>query len=319
MNSSKKFAVLLATWNGERFISEQLQSLQAQTVDHIDLWISDDGSSDQTLNLIQEFSKEWTKGKLEVLHHDRSNSKDVENSEYGSNENFRSLILNKNIDADYYSFCDQDDVWDRDKLERAAGWLENQGDDLPNLYCSRTRIIDKYGNVTGKAPLFSRPPNFKNAIVQNIAAGNTIVMNAQAMKLVRASARSANFTSHDWWCYMVVSAHGGSVKYDEIPSLSYRQHDANLIGENSSWKARMTRLRQVLEGRFKRWNDANRNALNSIEADLPLQTRQLLVDYDRARSRTGLPALVALRKTGVHRQTRFGQLSLYFAAVIGKI
>lgn len=310
---------MLATWNGEQFLQQQLQSFKSQTVSNIDLWVSDDGSKDKTVSLLEHFGESWAKGSFNLLRRRRKAKSASRTPTYGSNDNFRSLILNEDIDGDFFAFSDQDDIWDDDKLERAGAWLSEQPKDVPCLYCSRTRIVNADGKVTGTAPLFKKPPSLENALVQNIAAGNTIVMNRKAIELIRMSCVHSNFVSHDWWCYLVVVAFGGIVKYDGVPSLSYRQHANNLIGENSSWKARMTRLRQVLDGRFKRWNDQNRIALSSIEQHLPKETREFLITYDDARSKTGLSAALKLRKTGVFRQTQFGQFSLYLASIVGKI
>jgi len=310
---------MLATWNGAKFLGQQLESLDNQTVPQIDLWVSDDGSTDGTLQLLGEVQKEWTKGKFEVLHHARVTSNLANTPTSGANENFRSLILNSAIKGDYFAFCDQDDIWDKDKLERAYNWLSKQPDDQPCLYCTRTRIIDSEENVTGLSPLFRKTPTFSNAVVQNIAAGNTIVLNKTAMELLRGATVNSDFVSHDWWSYIVVAAFGGKVKYDHVPSLSYRQHENNLIGENASWKARMTRMRLVFEGRFKSWNNRNRLALSSIEPLLPQETKQFLVSFDAFRSKRGLSAIWKLKSLNIYRQTRFGQIGLYFASFIGKI
>lgn len=301
------------------FINEQLQSLEAQTVAHLDLWVSDDGSEDNTLAELKVFKKNWSKGKFEILNHKRVTSKIAFTPASGSNENFRSLILNQDIKGDYFAFCDQDDVWDADKLERAGEWLSHQPEDQPCLHCTRTRIIDSAGKLTGKSPLFSKPPSFANAMVQNIAAGNTIVLNKKAMELIRHSASNTDFVSHDWWCYIIVTAYKGLVKYDEKPSLSYRQHGNNLVGENATWKARMTRLNLVLQGRFKNWNDRNRAALHALEDTLPKETVSFLKSFDEFRATSGLIAAIKLSKLKAYRQTNLGQISLYFAGLIGKI
>ena len=94
-------------------------------------------------------------------------------------------MTNPAIDGDYFAFCDQDDLWDEDKLAEALDWLEKQPADTPALYCTRTRTVDERGSEIGLSPLFRRRPSFRNAIVQSIAGANTMVMNKAAWLIVR--------------------------------------------------------------------------------------------------------------------------------------
>ncbi len=245
-------AVLLATYNGTRFLNEQIQSLANQSFPRIDVWASDDGSVDGTRDLLLSWAKRWQKGKFEVLR----------GPERGVSENFRWLLASRAIEADYFAFCDQDDIWDPDKIERAIEALQQVPSDRPALYCSRSRIIDERGIKIGLSPRFSRSPGFQNAIVQNIAGGNTMVLNRSAREAIRKTAAiKDSFGAHDWWCYIVVTAVGGVVKYCSLPRISYRQHSFNLIGHPESLLAQWPRVRHLFEGRFKRSNEANVTAL----------------------------------------------------------
>ena len=94
-NPKNKFAILLATWNGEKFLGEQLASLANQTADHVDLWISDDGSKDSTIAIVTKFAKAWEKGQCKVFNHVRQSTLDPSLPAAGSNENFRSLLMNR--------------------------------------------------------------------------------------------------------------------------------------------------------------------------------------------------------------------------------
>src|SRR5207253_1787714 len=88
--------------------------------------------------------------------------------------NFLSLATDPAIDADYFAFSDQDDVWYRDKLRRALTWLATVPGDVPALYCGRTELMSIDGRSYGLSPLFTRPPTFRNALVQNLGGGNTM-------------------------------------------------------------------------------------------------------------------------------------------------
>ncbi len=121
----------------------------------------------------------------------------------GFAENFRSLLTSSDVAADYFAFADQDDVWDKDKLSRAIGPVRETATETPALYCSRTRLVDESGQPIGFSPLFTRRPGFRNALVQSIAGGNTMVMNRAALSILAQSAqRTSPSRSPDWWTYL---------------------------------------------------------------------------------------------------------------------
>ena len=316
---------MLATFNGQRFLGEQLDSLAGQDHPSIDVWLSDDSSSDDTLAIARQAAKGWSKGNFEIIQRNvapiaaGTNGIDLEQALARSNGNFLSLMLNGSINAEYYAFCDQDDVWESSKLSRAVAWLEQQPEGVPAMHCSRTRIIDEAGRLHGLSILFSKTPGFRNAIIQNIAAGNTIVMNRAAMLELRKHTIAGQFVSHDWWVYILVTALGGKVKYDEEPLTRYRQHGANLVGENASWRARMVRFKLVLTGRFRQWNDVNLAALRKISHLLPAENRRILDEFCALRQGVSLLRPLRILRTGIFRQTFAGQLSFLAASLMGKI
>jgi hypothetical protein len=109
----------------------------------------------------------------------------------GSTANFLSLTCRADIDADYFAYADQDDVWESDKLERAVNWLKTIPEGVPALYGSRTLLVDARNQHIGYSPLFEREPNFRNALVQSIAGGNTMVFNRAARDLLRRRAKTS--------------------------------------------------------------------------------------------------------------------------------
>lgn len=298
--------VLMATCNGERFLAEQLDSLEAQTWGRIDLVVSDDGSRDRTAQEVETFSGRWTKGRLEV----------AEGPCGGFAANFRSLIVNSPVHGEYVAFCDQDDIWRPAKLERAIEWLAAQPADTPALYCGRTQTLSADGN-TAMSPLFPRAPAFTNALVQSIAGANTMVMNRKAFELVREAARRTHFVSHDWWSYLIVAGAGGTVRYCAEPDVLYRQHEHNLVGANNTWRARMSRLKFLLSGRFGTWSAANLTALDQCRDLLTPQALACMDAYRQARRGPLFSRLSNLKKSGVYRQTWYGQVSLVMACILG--
>lgn len=304
-----RVAVLMAVRDGERFLSQQLDSLARQKSVDVDLWISDDGSSDGSIELIRRVADSWTLGRLEV----------VDGPRRGFAENFRSLIVRAEINVDFLAFCDQDDLWDDDKLAHAIEWLKTQPVALPALYCSRTRIIAANGEIVRQSPRFPRPPCFRNAIVQSIAGGNTMVMNRAAHDLVAEASRRTGFVSHDWWCYMIVSGAGGNVCYCAQPRVSYRQHDGNLVGENNNWRARMSRLGFLMRGRFREWNDRNLSGLTACADLLTDDARRTLELFIRSREGRLTVRLRSLWRSGAYRQTVLGEWGLYLACIVRRL
>jgi glycosyltransferase involved in cell wall biosynthesis len=302
-------AVMMGARNGERYLRQQIGTIARQRVGRIDLWISDDGSTDATRDIVAETAARWTRG---VVHFLRGPQR-------GFAENFRSLMSNDAIAADYFCFSDQDDLWDEDKLSVAIDWLATQDPAVPALYCSRTLTVDREGVPIGMSPLFACPPSFRNALVQSIAGANTMVLNPSAHALVREASRRTGFVSHDWWCYLMVTGAGGVVHYSPEPRIAYRQHEGNLVGANNTWSARMVRLKGFLSGRFRDWNDRNLAALAACEDLLTDEARRLTAELSRAR-KGNLPArLGALRRSGVYRQSTLEQAMLYAACALNKI
>lgn len=300
-------AVLLATCNGERFISQQLRSIADQGWDRIDLYVSDDASSDETHRILGYWQINWEKGRFEVF----------EGPNAGFSENFRSL-LRLPVDADYVAFCDQDDIWDYDKTLAAVNALRASGT-TPALYCARTRVVDQHDVFMQLSPLFERAPAFANAVVQNIGGGNTMVMNRAAHQLLREAAWRTPFVAHDWFAYMLITGAGGHVTYSPAPHVHYRQHDSNLIGTNVGFEARLERLRMLWAGRFAAWNEENIASLDACRDLLTPAALKVLDRFRKARSGPLHSRLLNLWRSGAYRQTAWGQLSLYAAGVMGKL
>jgi len=303
-----RLAVLLATFNGARFLDAQLRSVIAQDWPSIDVHASDDSSTDGTTDLLGSWQTIWNKGRFSVTTGERR----------GFAGNFRKLLAESDVDAEYVAFCDQDDIWLSDKTRVAVAAIDQHGS-RPALYCARTVITDVDDQEVSLSTLFRRTPDFANALVQSIGGGNTMVMNRAAYDLLREAARRTEFVSHDWFAYLIIAGAGGKVIYSETPHVRYRQHDANLIGSNLGFQARINRARFALSGRYVGWNNLNMSALAACR---DLLTPDAATKFDRfCQARHGrLPQrIVNLWRSGVYRQTAIGQLSLYLAGLLGKL
>ncbi len=303
-----KVAILLCTYNGSDFIKEQLDSFATQTHKDWVIYASDDGSSDETINHLKDFQRSMGEHRLVIL----------EGPRQGFAKNFLSLIKNPLLDADYFAFSDQDDVWFPDKLERSLVSLAKVKE-VPALYCSRTRLVSADRKVIGRSPLFVAPPGFRNALVQSIAGANTMLINRQARALLADTADDAIIVAHDWLTYILVSGCGGEVIYDQAPTLDYRQHGGNLIGANSGFKERVIRLGKMCSGRFNSWSNQNLIVLADFKKKLTPDNRVTLEQFEQARQSPLLRRLFLMRKSGIYRQTRKGNISLFVAACLNKI
>lgn len=303
MNSA---AILLCTFNGAAFLSAQLSSYPNQTLTDWRVYASDDGSTDRTRAILSEFQLRLGSSRMEIRNGPRK----------GYVANFLSLACDPSIDADYYAFSDQDDIWEPDKLSRAVSWLQNVPSQIPAAYCSRTRLIDENGQECGFSPEFLRKPDFKNALVQSIAGGNTMVFNRAAKNLLVAGGPFVRVPSHDWWLYLLITAHAGRIFYDRNPSVRYRVHPKNVIGPQNGWSERLHRLRMLAERRFQHWNDLNVAALEPFRPRMSTENRRAFELFCDARKQRLFGRVVGFRKAGVYRQTVWGNLGLALAVCI---
>lgn len=302
-------AILLCTYNGARFLAEQLDSLGGQTHQNWVAIASDDGSTDQTLEILQQYQSKWPAGKLTIRY----------GPQKGFCQNFLSLACDPKIKADYYAFCDQDDVWLPAKLEIALGKIiANQSANVPYLYCGRTIYVNENLKPNGMSPLFVFPPSFRNALVQSIAGGNTMVFNQSAKNLLE-NVGLVDVPSHDWWLYILVTGSEGKVFYDSKGYIFYRQHQAAMVGGNNNFFAKFTRMIMVLQGRYKNWNAKNISVLISKNEILSESNKEVLTWFYKIRFAKLIDRMRILGICGVYRQTKFGTISLYIATILNKI
>ena len=301
-------AVLLCTFNGSDFLAEQLDSIRTQQGVSVRLFVSDDGSTDGTWEILRAAQQSQD---FPGMHLRRGPGS-------GSTQNFLSLVCDEEIIADYYCFADQDDIWDCGKLARAVAKLQPCGTGTAALYCGRTRSLSADGRVTGLSPLFKRRPGFVNALIQNIGGGNTMVMNNPARALL-VQAGSRDVVSHDWWSYLLISGAGGAVIYDPQPYVSYRQHAGNQVGANTGLGRRIGRYLGVLGGRNRHWNDRNTAALEACSELLAQDNLDLLLAFKRWRSEGLTGRLFGLKNMGLYAQTFWGNLGLLCATILKKV
>lgn len=308
-NAPPLVAILLATYQGERYLPEQLDSFARQTHTNWRAWASDDGSTDSTLAILQSYQAQWAPKKLTML----------KGPAQGSSRNFVSLTHNPSIQADYYAYSDQDDIWEDNKLERALAWLKTQDASKPALYCTRTRLVDANNKEIGLSPNFRRPPSFANALMQNITGGNTMVFNDATRRLLYRVSADTEIVIHDWWVYLVVTACGGTVHFDPEPGLRYRQHGGNLIGMAAGGPTLASRAAKLFGPTLKRNNDIHLRALQQVTPHMPAKNCQILAQFAAARQQWLIPRLIIFKKAGLYRLTTSGNLGMVIALVLNRL
>lgn len=217
-SETKKVQILMSTYNGEEYVREQLDSILAQNYPDVDILIRDDGSSDDTYVILKEY---------EELH---QNVSVYQGENIGVNRSFFELLLKRNRKASYIGFCDQDDYWLPEKIEKAVEHLEGmQG---PALYCSAKTLVDENLEILESQQNPHLIPGFGNAVIESICSGCTLLMNRELADVI-AEHLPEDVIHHDWWCYMVAT-YLGSMYYDEKSYIYYRQHGSNEVGASGS-------------------------------------------------------------------------------------
>lgn len=230
----KKVIVLMSTYNGEKYLRIQIDSILSQENVDVELYVRDDGSTDLTKSILQQYA---SRGKLKW--YDGPNLKPA--------QSFFDLIFTSS-EADYYAFSDQDDFWEKDKLIRAVSCLENLDCSKPLLYCSSAKLVDENLKDLGRRYCIFGVSEFSQSIISSNAIGCTMCFNNVLLNMVRKH-RPVSKILHDGWVHKLCLAVGGIVYYDNNSYIQYRQHNNNVIGAKSTfmkkWKNRWLHLKKI--------------------------------------------------------------------------
>lgn len=244
MTSTPRLAVLLSTYNGEKFLSDQLDSLFAQTYENFIVVVRDDGSSDSTLSILQNYMDRFN---------DRFHLIESSASNLGARDSFAYLmeyVLNNKaqlgIDNAYMLFCDQDDVWFPNKIEvELEAMLESEASNpgTPILIHSDLEVVSEKlesvaPSLAGYQGLETHRNSFNQMAISNLVTGCTALLNESLAK--KCLPISSNAIMHDWWLALVASAFGKVVYLDQ-PLIHYRQHGSNTIGAKEHQQALASR------------------------------------------------------------------------------
>lgn len=213
----KKVAVLMSTYNGMRFLPEQVESILSQKDVEVQLFVRDDGSSDGTVDYLSKFDDRLTL---------------IPGKNLGVGNSFMQLVYMVPETYDYYAFSDQDDIWMQEKLAIAVNAL----DDRPGscLYVSNQTLTDAGGKPIGNRYATAPDVSFRQILCQNMISGCTMVWNRELHVLLsdpshRPDPELLRARIHDVWVAMAAAV-TGEILYDDESHIYYRQHENNVVG-----------------------------------------------------------------------------------------
>ena len=257
--------VLMSTYNGEKYVKEQMESIINQDIgfNNIKLIIRDDSSNDKTYSILKAYEKEY------------SNISIIRGENLGAALSFWDLLKKVENKNEYYAFADQDDIWLPNKLSVAIERLKRYND--PALYYCNGLYVDKIGNSLNRNVI--RKPNHHSVptIMAGLPAlGCTMVFNMKAL-VVFKNAKLTGIEMHDRSCLLIMYL-VGRVIYDENIYLKYRQHENNVIGsaEQKSWSHRKKRFKQS----YKLWFKSGKHSAVVQANDMLNNYNKILRDED---------------------------------------
>jgi glycosyltransferase involved in cell wall biosynthesis len=232
--------VLLGTFNGEKYLAEFLDSVLKQEFVDLKLIVSDDGSTDSTLSILNQYRSKFNIFTL------------VSGPKEGAARNY--LSLSKLSSSEFVAFADQDDIWDANHLINSINRISKEGKTPGLSYCAMREFDDASGITRRIWPARDAVLNLNSILLQNYARGCTIVMNRSAANLLN-SVFPERLLMHDWWALLIVFTHG-TVKFGSQPEITYRLHDANQIGIPSRFSSKLNFLIQLLKGKWAPFGQA---------------------------------------------------------------
>lgn len=232
-----KVTVLMSTYNGERYLREQIESILGQRGVEVSLLIRDDGSSDATLSILDHYKQS---GQLDYY----------TGGNLGPARSFMHLLQHAPA-SDYYAFSDQDDRWLDDKLLAAVSSIGSHENE-PALYFSQTQLVDAKLNPIPSVIIHPRL-TFGESLIYKFIGGCTMVMNHRLREAV-GSFMPEIMPMHDIWIYSIALGIGAFVHFDPTPHMLYRQHGDNTIGLGQGaayeWKKRIRRFTHKNDERY---------------------------------------------------------------------
>lgn len=305
MYKTDKIAILLATYNGEEYISEQIESILNQTYEDWVIYIHDDGSKDETKAIIKEYEEKHPE-KIVVLEAPATG---------GAKTNF--LYLFREVEAPFYMCCDQDDVWLSDKIEITKKEMDNlvRGDeDKPCLVFTELCVVDRKLNILAEKMsvyqgLDCKKVTFNRALIQNVVTGCTMMVNRALRDELGKIEDFNSVLMHDWWAILVATRFGKAAYVDRATIL-YRQHGDNGVGATNATSF-VYKLKRMLQGEdIKKSLENTRKQAGAFALVYDEPADSLVSQYARLAEKCKIKRLVFYDKHDVKKSTRAKNMGL---------
>ena len=265
--------IIMAVYNGQEYIREQLESLKDQTYTEWRLVIRDDRSSDKTAEIVKKFSDEVEQ---EVIFK-------VNEKPSGSAKNNFALLINDAKESDYVMFCDQDDIWKKDKIEITFNKMkqaeERYGRDFPLLVHGDVEVIDENGNINADSMFemshINADSKLPQILIQNHVTGCTMMCNKKLRAGISEYASSEYIIMHDYLAALYASVFG-KIEVIKKPLLSYRQHSGNSVGAKNNNNP-VYLLKRLANGR-KSYKEAMETSRNQVKFFVEIYREELAAE-----------------------------------------
>ncbi|MGW8381585.1 glycosyltransferase family 2 protein [Streptococcus parasuis] len=294
-----KVNILMSTYNGQQFLAEQIRSIQEQSYTDWTLFIRDDGSSDNTEEILKDF--EHQDSRIHLIDSDKSDN-------LGVIKSFHKLVNHDR--ADYYFFSDQDDVWLPNKLELSLKEAQNHPADFPLMVYMDLKVVNQDLEIMTESMVKSQSHHANTELVQelteNTVTGGVAMINHALAEMWQ---ETDDILMHDWYLALLASAFGNLVFIDQ-PGELYRQHSDNVLGA------------RTLSKRFKKWirphilfavywdliKNSQKQARHLLQMPLSQSNRELIEAFVTIMDKPMIERFRILRKYGLRKNKAFHTL-----------
>ena len=300
--------ILLGTYNGAIFLSEQIDSIINQSFTDWKLIIRDDGSTDGTTEILLDYQSKYPK-KITVLEHGHEN--------IGVILNFSKLLEASN--APYIMFCDQDDIWLAEKVEltlKEMLTIEKSNPNIPLLVHTDLKVVNtsldilsnSYWSYQGINPDYD---TFNRLLIQNVITGCTVMINRKLATLALPIPNEV--IMHDWWLGLVASSFG-QIHHLNTPTILYRQHDNNDTGATSfNLNTILTQLQNLSKVNLHKYILQAKPLLSRYETILNSEQKEILEAFIDIEKQSWIKGKLTLVKYKILKQDMIRNLGLMFS------
>ena len=302
---SQKIAILLATYNGGKYIRVQLDSILNQSYDNWVVYVHDDGSNDETMDIVNEYIQNYPEHFCYV-----------EGAPTGCARNNFMYLFSK-VESEIYMCCDQDDYWIPDKIECTLEKMNEIIEDVPCLVFTDLEVVDQNLNtISGSMNIYQKlgcnDTSVNHILVQNIVTGSTMMVNRQLSYNLIKYNNIDKIIMHDWWAG-IIAAEKGKIVYIDKPTIKYRQHASNSVGAKKMDFSLLTQKlkkdeRDAIRLSLKKTRDQAKEFCDCFN----IKAESKVYIYSKIELKGKLARLACYKKHSFRKSSIFRTIGLYF-------